>query len=330
MRMITVTEKEAGQRLDKLLAKYLNQAPKSFLYKMLRKKNITLNGKKASGNEKTISGDEIRLFLAEETIEKFSSSVHNPGVPTEEPLDILYEDSHILLINKPGGMLSQGARPGEVSLVDHLISYLLESKALTREELRTFRPSVCNRLDRNTSGIVVAGKTMAGLQTMGEVFRNRSLHKYYQCIVKGRVTEPERIEGYLRKDREKNQVKIRKEPLSGEDVPVATAYRPLAVGEDATLLEVELITGRSHQIRAHLASIGHPIIGDPKYGDASVNQSFRKAFGLDCQLLHSCRLELPSLTGPLSYLSGRQFTAPLPGLFARIAQSKGLAGKGGR
>lgn len=330
MRMITVTEKEAGQRLDKLLAKYLNQAPGSFLYKMLRKKNITLNGKKAFGNEKTASGDEIRLFLAEETIEKFSSEVHSKAVPKEESLDILYEDSHILLINKPEGMLSQGARPGDVSLVDHLISYLLESKALTEEELKTFRPSVCNRLDRNTSGIVVAGKTIAGLQAMGEVFRDRSLHKYYQCIVKGRITEPKRIEGYLRKDRGKNQVEIRKAPALQEDLPVATAYRPLAVGKDATLLEVELITGRSHQIRAHLASIGHPIIGDPKYGDRFVNQSYRKDFGLKGQLLHSFLLELPELTGPLSYLSGRRFCAPLPELFVRIAEHKGLIGKGGR
>lgn len=328
MRLITVTQKEAGQRLDKLLAKFLNQAPKSFLYKMLRKKNITLNGKRAAGNEKLAWGDEIRLFLADETIEKFSREVHI-GAAGTRALEILYEDDHILLVNKPCGMLSQRDESGEASLVEEIIAYLLKSGALSREELQSFRPSICNRLDRNTSGIVVAGKTVEGLQTMGAAFRDRSLDKFYRCLVAGRIEKPDRIQGYLRKDKSRNQVCVLEQPVTEEDRPICTVYRPLARGEDATLLEVELITGRSHQIRAHLASIGHPILGDPKYGDAVQNRRYREEFGLKHQLLHAYRLELPKLEGSLSYLSNRVFIAPLPQLFGEIVRKKGLEGKGG-
>ena len=156
MQEIKITEQEAGQRFDKLLGKYLNKAPKSFLYKMLRKKNITLNGKKASGNEKLAKGDCVKLFLSDETIQKFSEAFSGY---TNVSLDILYEDADIILINKPVGMLSQKAARSDESLVEHLISYLIQSHALTEEDLRTFRPSICNRLDRNTSGIVAAGKS---------------------------------------------------------------------------------------------------------------------------------------------------------------------------
>ena len=299
---------------DKLLAKYLNRAPKSFLYRMLRKKNITLNGKKADGSERTSVGDEVKLFLADETIEKFSSlEISNTG----GNLNVLYEDEHILLINKPCGMLSQKARPSDVSLVEHLISYLLKNGSITEESLRAFRPSVCNRLDRNTSGIVVAGKSLAGLQAMAEVFKDRRLHKYYLCIVKGRITEEHLIEGFLSKDRQTNRVSVTLHPEGKDALPIRTRYRPVSASKTATLLEVELITGRSHQIRAHLASIGHPILGDVKYGGPQMD-------GLSHQLLHSWRLCLPELSGPLSYLSGREFQAMPPEAFDSIRKEMRL------
>lgn len=314
MKVITVSNNEAGQRLDKLLAKYLNRAPKSFLYRMLRKKNITLNGKKADGSERTSVGDEVKLFLADETIEKFSSlEISNTG----GNLDVLYEDEHILLINKPCGMLSQKARPSDVSLVEHLISYLLKNGSITEESLRVFRPSVCNRLDRNTSGIVVAGKSLAGLQAMAEVFKDRRLHKYYLCIVKGRITEEHLIEGFLSKDRQTNRVSVTLHPEGKDALPIRTRYRPVSASKTATLLEVELITGRSHQIRAHLASIGHPILGDVKYGGPQMD-------GLSHQLLHSWRLCLPELSGPLSYLSDREFQAMPPEAFDSIRKEMRL------
>ena len=314
MKVITVSNNEAGQRLDKLLAKYLNRAPKSFLYRMLRKKNITLNGKKADGSERTSVGDEVKLFLADETIEKFSSlEISNTG----GNLNVLYEDEHILLINKPCGMLSQKARPSDVSLVEHLISYLLKNGSITEESLRVFRPSVCNRLDRNTSGIVVAGKSLAGLQAMAEVFKDRRLHKYYLCIVKGRITEEHLIEGFLSKDRQTNRVSVTLHPEGKDALPIRTRYRPVSASKTATLLEVELITGRSHQIRAHLASIGHPILGYVKYGGPQMD-------GLSHQLLHSWRLCLPELSGPLSYLSGREFQAMPPEAYDSIRKEMRL------
>lgn len=277
MRMLTVSKNEAGQRLDKLLAKYLNLAGKSFIYKMMRKKNITLNGKKCDGSEHLTEGDEIKLFLAEETIEKFSE-VKIQKVQKKK-LDIVYEDEHILLINKPSGMLSQKAKETDESLVEYLIDYLLDSGKLKKEDLACFRPSVCNRLDRNTSGIVAAGRSLPGLQIMSEVIKDRSLGKYYVCVVRGIVKGEARIEGWLTKNEKTNQVSIRKEETPGS-LPIRTAYRPLVSGNGYTLLEVHLITGRSHQIRAHLASIGHPIAGDPKYGDPRVNEEVKKRFGV--------------------------------------------------
>ena len=154
MRQIEIHSNEAGQRLDKFLGKYLNKAPKSFLYKMLRKKNITRNGKKADGAELLATGDQIRFFLADDTIEKFREEV--PEIRAGGMLDIIYEDADILVINKPVGMLSQKAKEGDVSLVEEVMAYTLASGRLTDGQLRTYKPAVCNRLDRNTSGIVIA------------------------------------------------------------------------------------------------------------------------------------------------------------------------------
>ena len=214
MREISIQKNEAGQRMDKFLAKYLNKAPKSFFYKMMRKKNITLNGKKAVGNEQLKQGDVIKLFLAEETIENFidhsqfskkkASSARKQTAGKKVQLDILYEDEAAVFINKPVGMLSQKASPTDTSLVEYFIDYLLENGKITEEELYTFHPSVCNRLDRNTSGIVAAGKTLQALQGLSEMFRDRTLKKYYLCLVKGQVKENQRIHGYLVKNEKTN------------------------------------------------------------------------------------------------------------------------------
>lgn len=327
MKEIRIGENESGQRLDKFLLKYMNRAPKSFLYKMMRKKNITLNGKKAQGNEQLEKGDTVKLFLSDETIGKFTEQQDYAGNAGAE-LDILYEDKHTIFINKPAGMLSQKAAAEDVSLVEHLIAYLLKTGQISEEALATFRPSVCNRLDRNTSGIVAAGKSLAALQQLSAMFRERSLKKYYLCLVHGRVTEARRISGFLSKDERTNRVRVqrageRRSPQK-EEARIETEYRPLRSGDGVTLLEVHLITGKTHQIRAHLAAEGHPIIGDYKYGMRSVNDSFKREYGLSTQLLHSCRLCFPECTGALSELSGREITAPVPDLFRRICREKGV------
>lgn len=326
MKEIRIGENESGQRLDKFLLKYMSRAPKSFIYKMLRKKNIPLNGKKAQGNEQLRQGDAVKLFLSDDTIGKFSETRTAGYAETE--LDILYEDKHTIFINKPAGMHSQKAAAEDVSLVEHLIAYLLKTGQISEEALATFRPSVCNRLDRNTSGIVAAGKSLAALQQLSAMFRERSLKKYYLCLVHGRVTEARRISGFLSKDERTNRVRVqrageRRSPQK-EEARIETEYRPLRSGDGVTLLEVHLITGKTHQIRAHLAAEGHPIIGDYKYGMRSVNDSFKREYGLSTQLLHSCRLCFPECTGALSELSGREITAPVPDLFRRICREKGV------
>ena len=289
MKEIVINENEAGQRLDKL-----QEAPASFYYKMLRKKNIVLNDKKATGNEKLTAGDSVKLFLSDETFEKFAGKRQTNDLAASVPhisLEIVYEDHDVLAINKPAGMLSQKAKKEDISANEYILQYLLESGTITRESLHTFKPSVCNRLDRNTSGILVAGKTLNGLQQMSKAFRERSMEKYYLAIVAGHISKPRRIEGFLKKDEKNNQVTILSEP-SNDAKPIITEYRPLKLVGQVTLLEVHLITGRSHQIRAHLASIGHPVIGDTKYGNPRLNREFLKNAGVPHQLLHAYRLFL--------------------------------------
>ena len=319
MKEFIINENEAGQRFDKYLAKLLKEAPKSFFYKMMRKKNITLNGKKANGNEKLLSGDHVKLFLSDETFEKFSGTDKAPRA--YHKLDIIYEDENILLINKPSGMLSQPGDDGTPSLVEYLTGYLLETGSLTEEDLRTFRPSVCNRLDRNTTGLIAAGKSLAGLQELSEMFKSRNLHKYYLCLVEGVLEQEKYIKGYLHKDEKCNKVTVQETETSGA-LPIETRYRPLGDNGTVTLLEVELITGRTHQIRAHLAGTGHPLIGDYKYGRRTLNDEYCRKYGLKSQLLHAYRLEIPEIEGRLSYLSGKEFTAPLPYLFQKILKEE--------
>lgn len=318
MQEIIVTANEAGQRFDKLLSKYLNEAPKSFLYKMLRKKNIVLNGKKATGNEKLEEGDKVQLYLSDETIEKFSKVVIQK---TKQSLDIIYEDENILFINKPVGMLSQKAEAKDVSLVEHVISYLLETKQLSEDDLRKFKPSICNRLDRNTSGIVVAGKSLIGLQKMGELFKERSLRKFYRCLVVGEITQKQYVKGFLVKDCDTNRVVVSKHEMK-DGLPIETEYEPLWTNGDCTLLEVHLITGRTHQIRAHLASLKHPIIGDYKYGNQKINDLYKNKYHLESQLLHAYRLEMPEMAETLTDISNKQFVAPLPKLFEKILKEE--------
>ena len=321
MRVIVVEKNQEGQRLDKLLQKYLNKAPKSFIYKMLRKKNITLNGKKADGSEKTNLNDEIKLFLADETIDSFRENVSAAIV--EGDLNIVYEDEHCLIINKSAGMLSQKAKPEDISLVEYVISYLLKTGKLTEEEMKTFKPGICNRLDRNTSGLVVAGKTLKGLQVMSELFRNRGLDKYYLCIVKGKVSKKHKLKGYLRKDEKTNKVMVLEQEFSDSEY-IETEYEPVMSSETFTLLKVKLITGKTHQIRAHLSSIGHPIIGDEKYGDRKLNERMKKEFGLGHQLLHSYEVHFNQMEEEFKHLSGRTITGEVPKLFLKIQEKLSL------
>lgn len=316
MRQLIIHKNDENQRLDKYLKKYLKEAPGSFIYKMLRKKNIMLNGKKAEGTEKLSAGDEIRLFLAEDTLVKFTGegqSVSELKFPVKKDLEVLFEDENLLIINKPAGELSQKAEAKDVSMNEYALGYLQKNGDITEESLKVFKPSVCNRLDRNTSGILIVAKTYQAAREFGAALSQRSVRKYYQCIVKGEVKKAEKIDGFLWKDERTNKVEIYKTPKK-DAVEIHTAYQPLKYKDGLTLLEVHLITGRTHQIRAHLSSIGHPILGDPKYGDRKLS----KVYGVKYQLLHACRLELDGFEGAFSKYNGKIISAKLPDLFRKI------------
>lgn len=335
MKQLSITEYEAGQRLDRLLAKVFSQAGKGFLYKMLRKKNIVLNGKRAEGNETLKEGDVITVYFSDETYEKLSTSTPLVGdaetVVSKETKRIrkqvpkvVYEDKHVLILHKPAGMLSQKAEENDDSLVDYVQEYLLETGCLSKERLRTFRPGICNRLDRNTEGLVIAGKTILGLQTMSELLRSRQLDKYYLCVVRGAVEHPMRLKGYLQKDEVKNQVSIGNGP---EGEAIETEYCPIAVTKTGTLLEVKLITGKSHQIRAHLASVGHPIAGDMKYGDVEYNQMMKECFGVRHQMLIAYRMVFPQLAEEFSGISGKEIKTVLPAVFEHFCRTYHISDK---
>lgn len=322
MQTLDIGKNEAGQRLDKYLKKYLSQAPQSFLYRMLRKKNILLNGKKAAGNEKLETGDQVTLYLAEDTIEKFRGAKQREELPAGKiPYTVIYEDENVMIINKPAGILSQKATPRDVSLVEYLTADLLKRGEISREQLDSFRPSVCNRLDRNTSGIVLAGKTLKGLQDLSEALKERTADKYYLALVRGQVRKARDLTAYLKKDDRKNQVTVLDVSEPGASM-IHTAWEPLWSDGTCTLLRVKLITGKTHQIRSHLAAIGYPLAGDAKYGDPVWNRQMRQMYGLSRQFLHAWQVTFRDAKGCLAPLEGRTVTAPLPEDLANVLEKK--------
>lgn len=354
MKEFKIGNNEEGQRLDKLLNKILNEATKGFIYKMLRKKNITLNNKKASGNEILKSDDVVKIFLSDETFDKFSKvnvdsnivgiSKANKGIDKINKTNksninnkesnnnynnkssnydlkkyIIAETKDYMIINKPAGMLSQKAEKDDISLVELIIDYMLKSGEISTEQLRTFKPSICNRLDRNTSGLLIAGKSLIGLQKMTEYIKNRDIDKYYLAFVKGKVDKGGKIEGYLVKDSKTNKVKVVAE--SSFDY-INTEYEVLASNNEYSLLKVKLITGKTHQIRAHLASINHPIIGDYKYGDRKINDEFKKKYGLEYQMLHSYEVNFNNKDKDELGVKGKKYKALPDNRFIRIVEEK--------
>ena len=320
MKEIIVGNNEAGQRMDKLLAKILVQCSKSFLYKMLRKKNIKLNNKKAEGREILKQGDSIQIFFSDETFEKLSHKEPVKAMILPKQFEIIYEDEDVIIMNKWEGVLSQKANENDISMNDYLLSYLLQNNKINQEILKTFKPSVCNRLDRNTTGLLVGGASLKGLQVMSKALKERTVGKYYYALVKGIVKEGQHIKGYLQKEESQNVVRILTEQeafANGVGTPIETEYEVLRTSTECTLLRVHLITGKTHQIRAHLASIGHPIIGDHKYGDKEVNQRFLQKYAIRYQLLHAEEL-IFAADFELERLAGKSIKAPLPKAFARV------------
>jgi len=311
MQTVEITSGNANRRLDKFLFQYLNTAPESFIYKMLRKKNITLNEAKAKGAEIIKAGDILQLYLADETIEKFRKVRE---IAEAKPLSgIVFEDEHLLVVNKPVGLPSHGGMAGKD---DHLLArvlfYLQKTGAYDPSD--AFVPALCNRLDVNTSGLIVCGKTLHALQDINARFASGGMDKEYWTIVEGvlgKAGKSRVLRGFYQKDGKNNVARIITKP---NDTAVTTAYKILAVSLDEkyTLVSVNPITGRSHQIRAHFAAIGHPLAGDKKYGGREI--PFTKA-----QLLHCRRLSFAE--------SGQTWEAELPKNFQKCVQewfSKGF------
>ena len=314
MQEFIIQKEEAGQTVMKYLMRLLPEASMGLLRKSIRKKNIVLNGKKIEGREKIAAGDSVKVWFSDETIEKFRGK--REEAPKRDYPDfetwILYEDENIIIFNKPAGLLSQGDTSGAPSLNEALLS--------ARESRAGVTPSICHRLDRNTSGLVIAGKTVRGLQEMNALIKARSLTKVYQALVYGKTPASGILKGYLVKDHERNQVRYTERAEQGA-LPIETHYETLETVEAHgclfSLVRVHLVTGRSHQIRLHFSAIGHPLLGDRKYGSrASLSAS--EVLHIRRQLLHAASLTFPMLTDDFSYLSGKTFTAPLPADFVSV------------
>ena len=315
MKEFIIQKNEENQRFDKYLKKLLPNATTSFLYKMMRKKNIVINKKKVEGNEKLKAGDVVSIFLSDETFEKFHVNLEELKKEYDalkslglNGIKVVYEDHEMIVADKPYNMLSQKASDKDLSANEYLLGYMIKKGELSFEEYQTFRPSVVNRLDRNTTGLLLFGKTLHALQQLGEGIRERSIEKYYRAVVAGELKEELELKGYLLKDEKTNKVTFYKEQVEGSDY-IETGVKPIKINNGLTLVEIHLVTGKTHQIRLHLSTIGHPILGDMKYGDANINKKYYESHKVNHQLLHAYRLEFPD---------GKVVTAEPAGIFEKL------------
>ncbi len=299
MKSFTITDNDSNQRVDKFILKTFPKLPKSLMFKEIRKKNIKVNKKRTDPSYILQKNDVLELYLKDDVLEE--KKIHYDFLRAPKDIDIIYEDENIILLNKKPGML---CHPDGSEYINTLISsvkrYLYESKKWNPQSENSFSPALANRIDRNTGGIVIACKNADSLRILNEKIKKREIEKYYLCAAEGIMEKStDTLEGYLIKDSRKNKVTVRKNQTEGSK-KIVTKYTVLDSYDNKSLLEIDLITGRTHQIRAHLASIGHPLINDGKYG---------KNHGRYRQALYSYKLKFCfEDENKLSYLNGKEFT----------------------
>ncbi|MGO5065242.1 RluA family pseudouridine synthase [Clostridium sporogenes] len=308
---IVIGANEAGQRLDKFCRKWLKDVPLSAIYKAIRKGEIKVNGRKSKEKNFLEEGDIVESFNVKSKGEK------KKFVRIDNNLKITYEDENMVLVEKwPGVLVHSDKKEGEPTLTDYVLSYLYDKGDYTPELEVTFTPAPCNRLDRNTSGIVVFGKNYESLKNLNEMIRDRKIEKYYSSLVKGRIKDGT-YEAYISKNEDSNISKVYNEPKPNTK-KIAMKVKTVQTCGSFSFIEIELLTGRSHQLRAHLSYLGNPIIGDSKYGDKKLNSFFHNKYGLSYQYLYSYKLIFREAMGNLEYIKNKTIAETLPPIFKKI------------